>query len=90
MFLMEKCKAQEIGEFVNIGVGTDVTIRELVQLIADTVGFKGRLVFDITKPDCTPCKSLDVSRLSALGWTAQTSLEKGLAVADSDYLSKFS
>lgn len=90
VFLMEKCDAKDIGEFVNIGVGKDATIRELAELVADTVGFEGRLVFDTTKPDGTPRKLLDVSRLSALGWKAQTSLEKGLAVAYSDYLSKFS
>jgi GDP-L-fucose synthase len=90
VFLMEKCDAKDIGEFVNIGVGKDATIRELAELVADTVGFEGRLVFDTTKPDGTPRKLLDVSRLSALGWKAQTSLEKGLAVAYRDYLSKLS
>ncbi len=90
VFLTEKCDAKDIGEFVNIGVGKDATIRELAELVAETVGFEGRLVFDTTKPDGTPRKLLDVSRLSAFGWEAQTSLEKGLAVAYSDYLSKFS
>jgi GDP-L-fucose synthase len=90
VFLMEKCDAKDIGEFVNIGVGKDATIRELAELVADTVGFEGLLVYDTTKPDGTPRKLLDVSRLGALGWKAQTSLEKGLAVAYSDYLSKLS
>lgn len=90
VFLMEKHAAKDIGEFVNIGVGKDATIRELAGLVAETVGFEGQLVFDATKPDGTPRKLLDVSRLSALGWKAQTSLEKGLAAAYSDYLAKFS
>jgi GDP-L-fucose synthase len=53
---------------VNIGCGEDLTIRELAELIAKIVGFNGRLVFDTSKPDGTPRKLLDISRLSALGW----------------------
>ncbi len=67
VFLMEKCDAKDIGEFVNIGVGKDATIRELAELVADTVGFESLLVYDTTKPDGTPRKLLDVSRLGALG-----------------------
>jgi len=59
---------EEISPIVNIGCGEDLTIRELAELIAKTVGFNGRLVFDTSKPDGTPRKLLDVSRLSALGW----------------------
>ena len=59
---------EELGPIVNIGCGEDLTIRELAELIAKIVGFNGRLVFDTSKPDGTPRKLLDISRLSALGW----------------------
>jgi GDP-L-fucose synthase len=63
---------------VNVGTGTDVTIRELAQLVGNVVGFEGELVFDTSKPDGTPRKLLDVTRLNALGWRASTALEAGL------------
>jgi len=64
---------------INVGVGSDVTIADLAALVAKTVGYEGRLELDTTKPDGTPRKLLDVSRMSALGWRASTSLEDGLA-----------
>jgi len=64
--------------FVNLGTGTDVTIRQLAETIKETVGFQGRISYDTTKPDGTPRKLLDVSRLHALGWKATTSLRSGL------------
>lgn len=64
---------------INIGVGADVTIRELAETIADVVGFKGSFTFDTSKPDGTPRKLLDVRRLTALGWTAKTDLRAGIA-----------
>ena len=63
---------------LNIGQGRDVTIREFSEMIAAVVGFKGNLEFDATRPDGSPQKLLDVSRLTALGWTAPTSLKDGL------------
>ena len=63
---------------INVGTGTDVTIRELADLVGKVVGFTGDLVFDITKLDGTPRKLLDVGRVQALGWRATTSLESGL------------
>lgn len=83
-FLME---CEEIGGGIyNIGTGTDVTIRELAQLIMETVGFEGNIVFDATKPDGTPRKLLDVSRMAALGWYAQTSLKQGLGMTFTAFL----
>jgi GDP-L-fucose synthase len=76
VFLMERYSDAEL---VNIGTGTDVTVRELAELIQRVVGFTGKLRFDPSKPDGTPRKLLDVSKLSALGWTANTPLEQGLA-----------
>ena len=63
---------------VNVGVGSDVTIRELAGLIGSVIGYHGELVFDTSKPDGTPRKLLDVGRLNALGWRASTALEAGL------------
>jgi GDP-L-fucose synthase len=63
---------------INVGTGTDVSIRELAELLADVTGFKGRLVFDTSKPDGTPRKLMDVSRLSAMGWRARTELRDGV------------
>jgi GDP-L-fucose synthase len=64
---------------INVGTGTDVTIRELAETVAEVVGFEGGFAYDSTKPDGTPRKLLDVSRLSALGWQAKTALCDGLA-----------
>jgi nucleoside-diphosphate-sugar epimerase len=63
---------------VNVGCGEDLTILELAQAVAGVVGFTGELRFDTSKPDGTPRKLLDVSRLSALGWKAQVPLRAGL------------
>ncbi len=65
-------------DWVNVGTGTDVTIRELYDRVAAVVGFQGRVVWDAAKPDGTPRKLLDVSRLTALGWKARIPLEEGL------------
>jgi GDP-L-fucose synthase len=72
---------------VNVGVGEDVTIRELAELIGRIVGFDGEIHFDRTKPDGTPRKLLDVSRLHALGWRAHTALEDGIRTTYGWYLS---
>ena len=63
---------------INIGSGEDVTIRELAETVGRVLGFKGSLVFDTTKPDGTPRKLMDVSRLHGLGWHHTTSLEDGI------------
>jgi len=63
---------------INVGTGQDVTIAELAAMIARVTGFKGRIAFDTTKPDGTARKLMDVSRLAAMGWRAQTGLEEGL------------
>ena len=87
--LMEAHNADEIGEMINIGTGTDVSISELGGIIKDIVGFKEKHVFDQTKPDGTPQKLLDVTRLNDLGWTAQTSLSKGIKLAYEDFLKTY-
>ena len=73
-------------EFVNIGTGSDLTIAELARLMASIVGYQGELVFDVTKPDGTPVKRLDVSALRFLGWQASTSLEEGIRKTYAWYL----
>jgi len=65
-------------DLINIGTGTDVTIRELTELVAQVIGFKGRITWDATKPDGTPRKLMDVSRLKTLGWTARIGLREGV------------
>lgn len=66
------------GEHINVGVGDDVTIAELAELIADVVGYSGALEWDTSKPDGTPRKLLDVSRISALGWEPAIGLREGI------------
>ncbi len=76
LYLLHQYDAEPI---VNIGWGEDVTIRELAEIVMSAVGYKGSLTFDPTKPDGTPRKLLDVSRLTDLGWRAQIPLESGIA-----------
>jgi GDP-L-fucose synthase len=72
--------------FLNVGIGRDVTIAEFARLVADVVGYGGEIAFDTSRPDGTPQKLLDVSRLTNLGWTARTELRDGLATAYQDFL----
>ena len=74
----------EPPDWINVGTGTDVTIRELTEMVAQATGYKGRVSWDATKPDGTPRKLLDVSRMSALGWKARTGLKAGI---EATYLS---
>jgi GDP-L-fucose synthase len=76
LYLLEKYDSPEI---VNVGCGEDVSIRELAELVCDVVGFEGELTWDKTKPDGTPRKLLDVSKLRALGWTPTIKLRDGIA-----------
>lgn len=76
VFLLEKYDSPEI---VNVGCGEDISIRELAELICDVVGFKGALTWDTTKPDGTPRKLLDVSKLHDLGWRHSIGLREGIA-----------
>lgn len=78
IFLMEKYDYSEIGEFVNIGTGKDLSIKELAELIMDIVGIKTNIEWDSSKPDGTPKKLLDVSKMKILGWEAKTNLEEGI------------
>ena len=73
---------------VNIGAGREISIRELAELVRATVGFTGEIVFDASKPDGTPRKLCDVSRLTGAGWQPRTSLRQGLALAYADFLAR--
>jgi GDP-L-fucose synthase len=84
-FLMEDGVSDGI---YNIGTGDDVTIRELAETVMSVVEFSGKIVFDTTKPDGTPRKLLDVSRLSDLGWKASTPLREGIAKAYRDFIAR--
>ena len=75
---------------INIGTGEDIAIAEFARVVAATVGYGGEISFDPTRPDGTPRKLLDVSRLAALGWRARTSLEDGIRLAYRAYLSEHS
>ncbi len=95
LFLLEQPEDKLAGLFnndkpplVNIGCGEDLTIRELAELAAEVVGFKGSLAFDTTKPDGTMRKVMDVSRINALGWKRQMLLKDGIALSYQDMLSK--
>ena len=88
VYLMENYDAGDIGEFVNIGLSKDVTIRELAELIGEIVGYSGEIMYDITKPDGTPQKLLDINRLHGLGWEARISLRDGIKQAYEWYISK--
>jgi GDP-L-fucose synthase len=84
VFLM----THEIGDGIyNVGTGSDVTIRELAETVMEVVGFKGQIRFDSGKPDGTPRKLLDVSRLKNMGWQASTGLRDGIELAYKSYLS---
>ena len=71
--------------FLNVGTGIDLSINELAQQVASAVGFKGSIKWDTSKPDGTPKKQLDVSRLAAMGWQARIKLSQGLPMAYKDF-----
>ena len=86
VFLMNNYTGEE---HVNVGTGTDVSIKELAQLICKVVGYDGKLVFDTSKPDGTPKKLLDVSKINSLGWEAKVSLEDGIRKTYDWYLQEY-
>ena len=86
VFLAQNYGPEDIGEFVNVGVGEDISIRELAELVADIVGYEGEVRWDTTKPNGTPRKLLDVSRMNSFGWHAKTPLREGIERAYRSYL----
>lgn len=84
LFLMENYDGKE---FVNVGIGEDISIADLAGLICEVVGFEGNLVFDRSKPDGTPRKLMDVSKINELGWSAEIPLREGIEQVYQDYTS---
>ena len=74
------------AQFINVGTGKDVSIAEFADIVAGVVGYRGKIIFDPSKPDGTPRKLLDISRLSSFGWTAEVPLREGLKKAYADFL----
>ena len=82
MFLMDKYSEEQ---FINIGSGSEITIKELSELVGKIIGFEGKIVWDTSKPDGTPRKLMDSSRLFALGWKPRVNLEEGIRLAYKDF-----
>ena len=83
----------DFGNFcgiLNVGVGLEISIKELANLTASIVGYKGEIIWDISKPDGTPRKLLDVSKLKKMGWSAKTNLEKGIKLTLKSYIEELS
>jgi GDP-L-fucose synthase len=85
VFLMQNYDEEQ---FINVGSGSEITIRELSELVKCIVGFAGEIVWDTTKPNGTPRKLMDSSRLFALGWRPLVDLEAGIHLAYADFLAK--
>ncbi|HYA07638.1 MAG TPA: GDP-L-fucose synthase, partial [Xanthobacteraceae bacterium] len=75
--------------FINIGTGEDLTIAEFARLVAEVVGYRGRIEFDTSRPDGAPRKLLDVSRINGLGWRAKTPLREGLQLMYADFVKRY-
>jgi len=86
--LLHLCSLDNPADWVNVGTGKDVTIREAAELVAETVGYRGKIVQDTTKPDGPPRKLLDISRLRATGWAPKISLRDGLRHAYENFLAE--
>jgi GDP-L-fucose synthase len=89
LFALQRLDARDIGECINVGIGADMSIREIAEIVMRSVGYEGRIVFDTQKPDGTPRKLLDVSALRRLGWSARIELASGIASAYDDFLARF-
>lgn len=90
VFLMENYNGSDIGELINIGTGHEITIKDLAEKIKTIAGYTGEIQWDTTKPNGTPSKLLDVSRMEAFGWKAHISLDEGLQLVYEDFKSNYS
>ena len=86
VFLLENYSEDQ---FINVGSGTEITIKQLAELVQKVVGYEGTIVWDTTKPDGTPRKIMDSSRLFALGWRPKTDFETGIPLAYQDFLQRY-
>jgi GDP-L-fucose synthase len=89
IFLMQSYSPDAESGFINVGYGSDLSIKQLAETVRLTVGFEGEIAWDASKPDGTPRKLMDSSRLRALGWKPQIDLETGLRLAYEDFLKRF-
>ncbi len=89
VFLMEKASYADTGDFINVGSQSELTIAELAAKVAKVIGFTGRIVWDASKPNGTPRKLMDSSRLAALGWKPLVGLDEGIPIAYADFLERF-
>ena len=85
VFLMQNYSAEDIGEFINIGTGKEISIKDLAYLVKEITDYEGEIVFDKTKPDGTMRKLMDVSRINSLGWKAQMGLKEGIKLVYEDF-----
>lgn len=88
VFFMENYNAKDLEPFINVGTGEDISISELANLIQSIVGFGGKIEWDLTKPEGTPRKLLDINRAKSLGWSPKTSLEDGIKIVIKSYLTR--
>jgi len=88
VMLMERYDYRDIGEFINVGSGSEITIKDLASIVAKVVGFEGTIQWDTSKPNGTPRKLMDSSRLFNLGWKPKIDLERGIAMAYKDFLKR--
>lgn len=89
VFLMERHDAKDLGEFVNLGSGSELTIKELADKVGKAVGFHGTVRWDTNRPNGTPRKLMDESRLFGLGWRPRVGLDEGIAAAYRDFLERY-
>jgi len=89
IYLMENKDYSEIGEFINIGSGREITIKELAEIVSSIVGYDGEVNWDSSKPNGTPRKLSDISRLITLGWNPHVDLEAGIKKSYADFLKRF-
>ena len=88
VYLLEQKDYPEVGEFINVGSGRELTIRQLAETISGIVGYRGEVRWDSTKPNGTPRKLMDSGRLFGLGWKPRVDLEDGIRLAYEDFLSR--
>ena len=86
VYLMERCNSLDIGELINVGTGKDISLKDLLQMIKEVIRYRGITTYDISKPDGTPQKLLDISKLNRLGWKAKISLREGIKKTYNQYV----
>jgi len=86
IFTVEHLSASDVGEFINVGTGKEITIRDLAGVISRIIGYNGDIVWNASKPNGTPRKLLDVTRLHGLGWSHKVELEEGIGMAYQDFV----